>query len=332
MARHHIVQDKYLVQWRKSDTENQLNIYVIPTNEFIEKGSGWQGFWKEDFNVLNDEDGKSDVPEKLTAVIDTEGIDAVKSIDVVGKTQLEGLNRCYLSFYISLQYIRTPRYREETDKIIKAEIEYWMKKDISSPEKVSLSKKEILATPSIGKHDEEIKKWVSTMSEDEIKSKIFEQIQNEDIIAGLTKTGHSKGILKVDGLAKELFECQWIFMTAPKGTSYITSDNPCFTISNTKIMNGLLSPNSIVIFPLRPDVCIFIKPKLKSKTEHYLQLNKKEVKSINKLILENSYQCVVAKEKKHLESVVKGYDHKRHRKSRDAVVREKGYYTIFSIE
>jgi len=33
MAKHHIVQDKYLTQLRKTGTENQLNIYVISENE-----------------------------------------------------------------------------------------------------------------------------------------------------------------------------------------------------------------------------------------------------------------------------------------------------------
>lgn len=51
MAKHHIVQAKYLAQWQSSDTRNQLNIYFIPENKYIERGTGWKGFWRKDFNT-----------------------------------------------------------------------------------------------------------------------------------------------------------------------------------------------------------------------------------------------------------------------------------------
>jgi len=75
MAKHHIVQGKYLAQWRKSGTENQLNIYVIEENQIIERGPGWKGFWREDYNVLEDEGEKSYLPEDVTAIIDSKGIE-----------------------------------------------------------------------------------------------------------------------------------------------------------------------------------------------------------------------------------------------------------------
>jgi len=37
MQRHHTVQNKYLAQW-KSKINNQLNIYLIFKNEYIERG------------------------------------------------------------------------------------------------------------------------------------------------------------------------------------------------------------------------------------------------------------------------------------------------------
>lgn len=330
MAKHHTVQDKYLSQWRKSDTENQLNIYVIPENDYIERGPKWKGFWKEDFNILDKDGVKSYVPEEVTSVIDSKGLEAIKRID--SGVQLSGMDRSCISFYISLQYIRTPRFREESDKMIQAMVEHFMRKDISSPDKVALSKDELLAHKPISKKEKEALEKISSMTDKEIKATIFETIQNESFIQGLTDTGHSKGILKVDRLAKEIFEVQWTFLIAPKDTSFVTSDNPCFTISPTKIMNGLLSPNSKVIFPLRPDICIYIKPGVESKTEHFIKLDKKQVKEINKLILQNSYQCLVAKSKTHLESLTKHFDHMNHRKSRNITIRENADYTMFNVE
>lgn len=332
MARHHIVQDKYLTQWRKTDTKNQLSIYVIPENNFIERGPGWKGFWREDYNILLDDYGKSYLPEDVTGVVDTKGIEAIKKIDNVNKSQLSGEERSAVAFYVALQYIRTPRYREELDKVIKAQIQYFIRKDISSSDKVSISKEKILRHPPKNKREEEMMRQVSLMSNEEIKKQVFESIHNDEYIAGLTATGHSKGILKIDTLAKELFERQWLFLKSPKDSSFITSDNPCFTIAPTKIMNGLLSPQSIVFFPLRPDLCICIKPSLQSKIERFLGLDEKQVEDINQLILLNSYQCIVTKSKEQLEDLTKDFDYKNHSRSRDVTISEKGPYTMFNLE
>lgn len=332
MSKHHIVQDKYLTQWRKTGTENQLNIYVIPENKYIEKGPKWKGFWRDDFNILDDDKERFYLPEGVTAIIDAQGIEVIRSIDCDPPKQLDGKERSILAFYVVLQCIRTPRHREETNKFMQATIQYFMRKDISSPDKVSISMDELLRHRPINKREEEALRKISTMSDEEIKKQTFELIHSDDLNIALTKAGHSKEILKVDRLAKGLFEVQWLFLIAPKNTFFVTSDNPCFTVSPTKVMNGLLSPRAITLFPLRPDLCIFIKPSLKSQTEHFLRLDEKQVQDINQLILANSYQCLVAKDKNQLESLTRNFDYKNHRKSREVVVSEIGDYVMFNLE
>ena len=332
MAKHHIVQDKYLTQWRKADTENQLNIYIISENKCIERVPDWKGFWRYDFNVLEDENEKSYLPEEVTATIDAKGIEAIRKIDSTQQQQLSGMDRSCIAFYVALQYTRTPRHREEMNKMVGASIKHFMKKDLSSPDKVKMSKKEILEHNPINKREEEALEKIRTMSEEEINAQLFDAIHGDDVKIGLTKTGHSKGILKVPRHAKKIFEMQWLFLIAPKDTSFATSDNPCFTVSRSKMMNGLLSPNSTVFFPLRPDRCICVKPAMKSQTEHFMMLDKKQVRDINSLILAHSYECFVAKDKPQLDNLIKGFDHKSHRKSRDITVSEMGDYTMFNAE
>ncbi len=332
MARHHVVQDKYLVQWRINDTTNRLNIFIISQNKCVIGNTKSKLFWRKDFNVLQDKDEVSYLPEDVTSVIDTKGISAIRKINAVDESQLNGEDRSAIAFYIALQYIRTPRYREESDKMIRATIQHFMRQDISSPEKVMLTKEEILRHKPTNDREVDILDKISRMSEEEIKRNIFESIHEDDYISGLTKTGHSKGILKVDKLAKDLFELQWLFLVAPNNCSFVTSDNPCFTISSSRIMNGLLSPSSTVFFPLRPDICVFIKPSMKSKTEYYMSLDSNQVRDINSLILSHSYQCLVAREKAQLDDLTKDYNCNQHRKSRDITVSEKGPYTMFNIE
>lgn len=336
MQRHHTVQKAYLKQWFKSPTENYFCIYIIPKNTYIEKGSpGWSGFFRKDFNIFKNNDPTVDyyLPEKVTERVDDLGINAIRKIDVIQKGQLSGEDRSTISFYLSLQYIRTPRHREELDDFLEKQIKYLMRKDLSSPEKVGLTKEEILRHKPTNKKEELALEHIRGMSDDEIRKQVFEHIHGEDFHLGLNKTGHSKSILKdVERLAKEVFEIQWLFFIAAEGTSFITSDNPCFTISKGKIMNGLLSKSSMTIFPLRPDLCMCIRPATRSQTEKYLRLGKREVRSINRMVISNSYQAVVARDKKHLESIVRDYDYKNHKKTRSTVIYEIGDYTMFNIE
>jgi len=330
--RHHIVQDKYLAQWKKDGTPNYLNIYFIPSNKIQIGNTKTPAFWREDFNVLKNEDGKSYLPEDVTAIIDTKGIEAIKNIDVINKTTLTGEYRSYISFYVALQYLRTPRYREETDKMVNEQTKFLMRKDINSVDKVSLTKEMILKeTPKNDQEKEAIEK-IKGMTEKELKEEVFNLIHSDNFGVKLDTSGHSKIILKVSKFAKEFFTIQWIFLVAPKGTSFITSDNPCFTISPEKLMNGLLSPKSTVVFPLRPDVCIYAKPKIKNQTEQFVKLDKSQIRAINKLIFSNSYDCIVAKDEAQLKNLTNNFDHTNHRKSRDVSVSEFGDYVMFNVE
>lgn len=332
MQRHHTVQDKYLTQWRISDIENQLNIYLIPNNKLLKKGPGWKGFWKKNYNVFDEDKNHFYLPEEITNKIDTSGIEVVKKLNGNSQKQLGGNDRSAIAFYVALQYIRTPKFREETDKFMEENIKFLMRKDISSPDKFKISKEELLKQKPKNKKEKEALKKISTMTEEEINLQSYEFLHSDDFKIKLTNTGHSKQILKIDRLAKNIFELKWLFLIAPKGTVFITSDNPCFTISLSKIRQGLLSPNVLIIFPLRPDICIVIKPAHKSKTEKYLKIDRKKVRNINKLILENSYQCAIAKDKVHLENLTKNYDFKNHRPSRDVAIYEKGDYVMFNLE
>lgn len=211
MAKHHIVQDKYLTQWRKTGTENQLNIYLIPENKCIERGPGWKGFWRDNFNILDGDKEKFYLPENVTALIDSQGIEVIRKIDCRNQNQLDGMGRSILAFYIALQYIRTPRHREETNKLTEATIKYFMRRDVSSSDKINISKEEFLKHQPVNNHEKEALEKISKMSNEEIKKQTFEFLHSNDFNICLTNTRHSKGILKIGRLAKGLFEVQWLF-------------------------------------------------------------------------------------------------------------------------
>jgi hypothetical protein len=331
MQRHHIVQSKYLTQWRKKDDCNQLNIYVIKENGFKEKGPNWKGFWRKDYNIYDDENDYY-LPEKITEKIDTEGIEVIRKIDTSNKLSLSDYDRSVLSFYITLQYFRTPRFREEQDKFFEETIKYFMRKDITTPEKFKIRKADILKEkPKNDKEKAAIEK-IKTMTDEEIQNDGFNFLHSDDFKIKLSNVGHSKIFFKIDRRAEELFKFVWTFLIAPKDTFFTTSDNPCFTFSTTKFQQGLLSPNVTIFFPLRPDLCIVVKPRFKSYEEGFLHLSKKEVRDINKLVLSNSYYYFIAKDIQQLQHLTKSYDYKNHKQSRNTAIYEKGPYIMFNLE
>lgn len=332
MARHHIVQDKYLEQWHIEGTKNHLNVFIIPEGKCNISNTKSPLFWRKDFNIFDINDEKKYLPEKITAFIDSKGIEAIRKIDYLKQEQLSSMDRSSIAFYVALQYIRTPKRREETDKFIGSIIKYYMRKDISSLDKVMLSKNNLLEDKSNSKMDTEVLEKIKKMSQEEINQEIFRSIHEDDIKIILTKTGHSKNILKVSRYAEKIFKMHWSFLVAPKSTYFATSDNPCFVISDSKIMNGLLSPNSSILFPLRPDICICIEPGKKNQMEYYVKLDKKKVRNINSLILKNSYDCFVTKDIAQLNNIIKGFDYKNHKKSKDTVIRESENFILFNTE
>jgi hypothetical protein len=330
---HHTVQKQYLTQWVSNDlAQNNFWVYSIPENKIIERGPNWKGFKQKDFNVLDKEEGDFYLPEKVSAHIDSLGIQAIRRIDSAAQTQLQGYDRCYLSFYIALQYIRTPRHREELDKLIEAATLKFMRADLNTPEKLKVSKKDLLEARPRNEAEKRSLERALAMSDEELKKEVFEFMHGEDMRIKLTNSGHSKSILKVDRLARKIFDVQWVFLVPANNTAFITSDNPCYTVPTQKTNTGvgILSEYAMSFFPLRPDLCIGLIPKYKSQREHFKKLDRKGVREINQGTLENSYQSIIAREKAHLEHLTRKYDHKNHRSSRDTVVREFGDYILFS--
>jgi len=54
--KHHIVPKGYLKQWiNKNNTDNKLNIYIIKDNNYIKEGTNWKGFWRKNYNIIDDD-------------------------------------------------------------------------------------------------------------------------------------------------------------------------------------------------------------------------------------------------------------------------------------
>ncbi len=323
MPKHHIVQKEYLKQWYCDD--NQLNIYSTEEDKIKRRGAGWPGFSIKDFNILDDVNDKY-LPEKFTAYIDAKGIKTIKDINY-GK-QLNGYERSAIAFYVALQYIRTPKHRSEINSVIDTIIKIGLRDKFSSVDKIIIPDEK----QAINEDEKKAIKKINALPKIEAKKQLFEAIQNDGYVIKLTNTGHSKWLFKLNEIAKKLFENQWIFIVPPKKMSMITSDNPCFVYSKNNRSVGLSSLDGVVHFPLRPDLHLVIIPKIKSPIEIYKKEGKNAIKSINQLIVENSYNCFVAKDVNYLKRMIRYFKKCNYKKNRDVKIDKFGKYIKISSE
>lgn len=328
--KHHIVQAKYLKQWA---TNGQLLIYSIPENKILERGPNWQGFYREDYNILNGESGYNYAPEKVTAHIDTEGLKVIRSIKI-GSLNLSGYEKSCIAFYFALQYLRVPRRRDELNKLTNSTFSELFKDNFKKSLETDFDLAKILEEEKNLKTRENIQNQIKDKSETQIKKEISELIDNDGLILEINNAGQSKQMIKnVEKISEQIFYNKWTFLVSPGGTSFATSDNPCFVYSNKKMFNGILSLETKSYFPLRPDLCLMIEPvKHQSNTESYAKINKEQVREINNLILMNSYNCIITKDRPHLEKITSKYGSSNHKRSKEVMVYKMGEYTLFNLE
>jgi hypothetical protein len=118
--KNHIVQGKYLFQWNRKN-EEFFSLYLIKKNLIKEKvNTDWHGFWRKGFNILDGDifsEKEYNFPEEFTSLIDSKGITTIRLIDAVNKKRLNGEDLQSLSLYVTLQYFRTPRFRDELNSM-----------------------------------------------------------------------------------------------------------------------------------------------------------------------------------------------------------------------
>lgn len=162
----------------------------------------------------------------------------------------------------------------------------------------------------------------------------FPEINRENI-ANINEFAANKQmefILRIEKFAKEIFGFRWVFLLTPQETSFMTSDSPCFAIDDNESSTdkGLLSQNANIIFPLRPDICLFINNN-RNQGQFFFKLDKQNVRDINKIIIGNAYSAVVASDKKHLIYLTNNFDYQNHKPSREATVQKIGEYIKFGL-
>ena len=329
--KHHYVQEKYIAQWHNPANGNQLSVFNHDTREINRSGAKAKSFWEKDYNIFSSSKEDYYLPEKVTSYIDDKGIRVIRKINELKQEPLDNIERSTIATYTALQYLRTPRHRKETDEFFNAGLGNQLRKYVKEEGNIKMTR-ELLKKKPNNKEEEKLLKYVEQMTEEEFQS----HISNEENLAKMEiivdTEGHSKLMLNhVTELGKDIHDFQWTLFIAFKGTSFVTSDNPCFTVSGDpkRSFSGLCSDYAVTIFPLSPEVLLYINNSRKSHTEQFCVAPKSIVRCLNKMVVANSYDCVVAKDKVHLASLLKNY---RHKKVKEGKVKEAGDYSFITLE
>jgi hypothetical protein len=170
--RHHYVPKSYLIQWHNSSANGKLSLFDHFTPDGVKaSGANNNRFWNTDYNVLSSSKDDYYLPEKLTQVIDTDGIETIRAISKSFGTQLGSKQRSDLTRYVVLQYLRTPKHREEMDVMLDILIGEEFRKDTFEKGGISITREEVLNDGPQTPEEELLLNDIAKMSDEEFVKK-----------------------------------------------------------------------------------------------------------------------------------------------------------------
>jgi len=196
-----------------------------------------------------------------------------------------------LAIYIALQYGRTPFSRSRMD-------------DVTTIMMTNLAKEQLVELYKDSEKYDEMAKYLHENNPD------LDVPSREKIKEWILKPGASLGNIKIDNgtyvkqvfenaenIAAGLLERRWIVLRAPRGVSFITSDNPIGIYLNrplkTSEILAILLGGVQRFFPLNAKTCLTIvdndRFELKTST-----VTKDQAKDINRLIYDQAHQYVIS--------------------------------------
>lgn len=224
----------------------------------------------------NKEDGTKDVSVELF-LSDMEG-QIAPIIDKIHNSDFELTNeeRSLLSFFVALQLFRTPQNRERTKQSV-AKMTKKMMRFSASVDKAFASTLERAGEKHpelLGLSEEQIEDIRRTFYEEDYELEVPSEYFLHYMIEGCQDIAH------------HIHDIQWVFLTAPKGSQFITSDDPYVMVRKREkddpfwVGPGIKIVGTKITLPITPKICLFMTPAPQSTTT--ISATKKMVRTINK--------------------------------------------------
>ncbi|MCH8094102.1 MAG: DUF4238 domain-containing protein [Chloroflexi bacterium] len=210
------------------------------------------------------------------------------------RTPIDIEDRQIFSLFVALMRVRTTDFQKEV-----GELTDMMYKEVN---KIAFATKE--TTEAILAEIE-----AETGESIQIAPEEIMQVVKDGQYEVLTERLHSLGLMfpLAEDIAKELFQMDWIVAFAPPDSSFITTDNP-FTIvppieHDRQRGAGILTPGTQKQVPLSQSACLVILDK--GGRGSFLDLDKSQVRQINRNAATNCDRFVIARDESLLRSIVR---------------------------
>lgn len=282
-------------------TEQTNELFVANKESSSLRASSPKGIgYLSDFYTVDtiDEKDSTEVEEYLSRV-ETTCLPLIKQLATA--TDLPNSEWADIAIYMAVQYNRTPTSKAKMDEVATVittnEVKQMLVDAINDSVKFDTLIDEItrrnpaVHTPS---RDEMIK-WV-------LKPGPLAQISidNGTFIQFFTKLAW----LNADALLKT----RWIVLHAPKGSSFITSDNPMtLSIERELIAHetlALMLPGVLRHFPLNSKTCLLMLDGGIKREIRHVKISKNDVRKINQIIYAYAHKYVISGNKLLMKSLM----------------------------
>lgn len=236
--RQHTVPKVYLKHF--CDEQGKLQVYKIKDDKFLINQNPTNTTINKNFYTI-EVDGKPDftIEEIMSKYIENDYSEVVQKI--TDYRQLSKHEEEYLALFAAFQFSRTTKSRQQFNAMI-----------------AEMNEKLLQIIIPMEKHHNPSK---YTQEEWERMDSLLKALEEKNIQLEVPKEMHLQHMMEFSLEASSILrKLDWIFLEAPKGSSFITSDNP-FVIHRPTYLErwqglGLLTPGARKTFPLTSKLCL----------------------------------------------------------------------------
>jgi Protein of unknown function (DUF4238) len=293
---HHIIPQFYLRGFRDTtvDPSYEPSLWVVDLQRNTVRLKSPKNIAKAtDYYAISRAEGppKQDVENRILGGIESNAARIITRLRD-GSFQLTDEQRSDLAVFVSTLITRTPAWRENVETSVGDIMAARNRVSARHPEYFARELREACKDRNF--------------SDKEIED-IRRSILDPDAFEYRATPTYSLGMmLKITmRLAPLLFEMGWLFVIAPLGAHFITSDNPVDWCDPTAIPpfdRGLGNKNTVLSFPLGPEVALIAKWKESARPSRYT--TDEVVSSINHVIVHSAARYVFAAHREEAEAAL----------------------------
>ena len=293
---HHFIPQFQLEYFELSS--GKIQQYDCKENKYSETSKGKLAAENHLYTWTEEGGKKNPLIEVMFSKLEGQIAGVFKKIDS-GDFHLNNEERSLISFFVAMQMFRTPQNRERTKMTVEKMTKKVMKAPAFDPKVFASHIKEA------GKKYPDLNNLPESDVEDMRKMFLNEdydlKVPNEYFLHFM--------IEGMKDIAQHIHENGWVYLLAPSGSQFITSDDPYVMVKPKKPSDpfwlgpGIKVPGTEITLPLTPKICLLMSPSLVGV--HSKKINQKTVRMINLRTASNSRRFIYGGNEVLLRSLVK---------------------------